>query len=622
MSIQAAATNPPQLSYSPTQAFPIDVGARMLYLEDPERQMTIEQALGQSEDWKHISKASPNFGFTSSAYWFRFDLFNTDAESQRIYIELPIPFLDDVRMFRLNEASVNSDMSIAEQHLVGDKFPFAQRPVIHQNLVMPFELEPGNNPMLLRVAAAGTVEAPLFIWEPESFSVANGDDRLIQGIWFGLIIIMVIYNLFLYALLKDISYLYYVSFATSYLMFQVCLKGYGFAYLWPNMIEWNGYAISVFVSLCNFFAYMFVLSFLDLRQHSPVAYKLVVAMAAINGALFVLTFVLPYSDTIRINSSMVVLSCIFSLSIGYWSWYNENRYAKHFCLAWTSAFAGVGILATTKFGWFPANFWTENAGQIGVMMLVALLSFALANRFNREKELRILAQDSSLHNERLARKSQEELLRSRAEANKRLEQKVAERTENLERAMSELESVNERLEIMSTTDALTNLANRGHFERSLEKEFKRAVRHQRQLSIILCDVDHFKTINDTFGHKAGDECLRSLARLFKQRVSRPGDLAARYGGEEFIFLLVDTPLENAKRLAEDLCERVSAMNFHFNGKPIPVTASFGVSSLEMLGMISADQLVTQADLALYQAKNNGRDQVISWNPTQNAPDAV
>lgn len=611
-SLVAYATPVPSLEYSASGPQPVEVGARMLYLEDPLRQYDVDEVIANPSDWNSINQASPNFGFTKSAYWFRFNITNLDMSVQDIFLELPIPFLDDVQIFRINQTTIDENTDVLEQHEVGDQFPFSERPVIDQDLILPFELLPGTNEFLVRITSEGTIEAPLFIWNPQSFGVANADDRLVQGIWFGIVIIMVIYNFFLYVMLRDISYLYYVAFACSYLMFQVCLKGYGFAYLWPNMTDWNAYSISVFIALCNFFAYMLVMSFLDLRRHSPRGYRITSTMASISALFVILTFILPYSTTVRMNAGMVLITCITSLTIAYWSWYNENRYAKYFCLAWTAAFAGVGVLVAAKFGVLPANFWTENAGQIGILMLVSLLSLALANRFNREKELRILAQDSSLHNERLARRSQEELLEARVEANKRLEQKVAERTETLERAMAELETVNQRLEIMSTTDSLTGLSNRGHFESRLMDEFQRAQRHKRDLSIILCDIDLFKTINDTFGHKAGDECLISIATLFQQRIARTGDVVARYGGEEFIFLLADTPLENAKQIAQDLCDSVRALNFHFNAQPIPVTASFGVSSMAERTLESPDQLVTEADLALYQAKNANRDQVVSW----------
>jgi diguanylate cyclase (GGDEF)-like protein len=607
LAYSAAKQDVPSISYSADASFPIKVGTQMLYLEDAKHAFTFEQILSSpSMAWRTIDKASPNFGFTQSAYWFRFNLANSEPDNQGVLIELPIAFLDSVKLYQF------SGQEVLHKHYVGDDKPFSERPIEHQKFILPFDLQPGQNQFLLRVETAGSVEAPLFIWEPGSFLIADGNERLLQGVWFGVLSIMVIYNFALLFLLKDRTYLYYTAFAFSYLMFQASLTGYGFAYLWPNQLHWNSYAISVFIASANLFGFVFLMSSLDLAKHSHKIYKVIYYISALCAALLVLTFIVPYHITVRVNSAMGMVTCVSALTVGYWSLYRGNSLAKYFCLAWTSAFSGVAILIATKFGLFPSNFWTNNAGQIGVLIQVSLLSFALASRFNREKEMRIQAQESSLEHERLARQTQDELLTAKAEANLKLEQKVAKRTLNLQTAMTELESVNKKLEIMSTTDALTKLANRRHFETSFDTEFRRSNRHKRQLSVILCDIDHFKRINDQHGHQAGDACLQKVAELFMERITRSGDLAARYGGEEFIILLSDTSAHQAKIIAEDLRHNIENLHLKFAGKEIPVTASFGVASLRSRNTQSADQLITQADTALYKAKDSGRNRVVCW----------
>lgn len=613
--VQAGSFMVPQIQYSEDNLYPINLGSRLLYFEDSEHQYQLEHEAATNIPWQKFDgdlDNTPNFGFSVSAYWFRFDIFNNSEYQRQALIEIPAPYLDNVSIARLFDEQTHQASEIAQQYTLGDAYSFYQRPLDHENLVVPLMLEPGNNPILIKAISQGSIKMPINVWSPSGFAVNNGKLQLIQGIWFGVIAIMVVFNLFLYTRLKDLSYLYYVCLAGSFLMFQLSLSGYGFAYIWPEQIGWNSRSVTLFISLSNLFSSLLLIQYLNLRTFSPALFKLMLIITSVNIILVAVTLLLPYTQSVRINSAMVMVNSICSIVIGFSSWLRGNQYAPYFCLAWTSAFIGVSVLSLGKFGLLPSNYWTENAGQIGMITMMALFSFALASRFNREKELRLKAQSSALHNERLARKTQEELLKSRAQATKRLEQKVAERTETLEQALSELEQVNQRLEVMSTTDALTNLANRGHFETCLESEFNRAKRHQHNLAIVLCDIDHFKAINDTFGHKAGDECLRRVASLFLQRVNRSGDLAARYGGEEFIFLLSNTSRSEAVQLANELCEKIADMNFHFSGRPIPVTASFGVAALEPNIKVSSDQLVTQADLALYQAKNSGRNQVLSW----------
>lgn len=622
LSLPLLASDIPQSTYSVTQEQPVPINTQMRYVEDSGHDLTVDNVLKSMNllTWKPILNASPNFGFTDSAFWFRFDINNIEAANQDVLVELPIPFLDKVTLIRF------TNEQIIEEHHVGDQRPFMERPIIHQNFVMPFTLEPGSNQFLVRVEAAGTIEVPFFVWATEAFLAADGKEKLLQGIWFGVLGIMVVYNLFLFGLLKDLSYLHYVCFAFSYMLFQGALKGYGFAYLWPEQLVWNSYAISVFIAASNLFAFLLVKSFLNLKQHSHLANRLFSLLVAISAVLLLASFIAPYNATIRINSAVAMVTCISALMVGYWSWHQGNSLAKYFCLAWTSALGGIAVLVAAKFGIVPTNFWTNNAAQIGVLAEVALLSFALASRFNREKEMRIRAQQSSLEHERLARQTQDALLAERAEANAKLEQKVAARTENLQRAMIELEGMNKKLEIISTTDSLTGLFNRRHFEACFADEFEKSCQEKRQLAVILCDIDHFKSINDKNGHQAGDECLQAVATTLKERIGRKDDLVARYGGEEFIVLLGNTSKSQAMKIAEDLRSALETLDFKFQGKRIPVTASFGVSALDSDKIPTADQLVTQADVALYEAKDSGRNKVMLWKAdapdTENIPSLI
>ena len=605
--LNLALPHTPITEYNPLISLPTPVGVNMLFLTDSEHQLSIQGIMNKALAWKKIDRASPNFGFTDTAYWFKFIIQNTSDISQEIFIELPIPFLDSVQVYR------TKDRSILEQHTVGDRYPFSQRPISHQNFVLPFHLNSGENLMYMRVASAGTVEAPLTLWSPKEHATASANDHLVQGLWAGMLGIMVIYNLLLFFSIREKSYFYYVIFAFGYLFFQISLKGYGFAYLWPNQMAWNSYAISTFIALCNISVALLVIHFLHLKKTNPIANKLMSSIAIIASFLLVLTFLVPYHITIRATSILTMISCSLSLILGYFAMAKGDHDARFYCLAWTATFIGISILGAVKFGLLTANFWTNNAGQMGVIIMISLLSFALANRINREKELRLSAQASALKNEMLTRKTENELLKTKTEANDRLEDQVEERTQSMQAALTELEHLNSRLEVASTTDSLTTLFNRGHFETRLNIEFKRATRHQHELSAILCDIDHFKAVNDNFGHKTGDDCLRHVALIFKNKITRSGDLIARYGGEEFIILLVDTPIVKAEYLAQALCDELRSTKLNSGEHNIKITASFGVASLTQTKIDTAEMLINHADEALYRAKNNGRDQIETWH---------
>jgi diguanylate cyclase (GGDEF)-like protein len=180
-----------------------------------------------------------------------------------------------------------------------------------------------------------------------------------------------------------------------------------------------------------------------------------------------------------------------------------------------------------------------------------------------------------------------------------------------ERANVELEAAYQKLEVIAQEDGLTGLANRRRFDEMLENEFSRAMRSGANLSLIMIDIDYFKRFNDRYGHPAGDECLRAIARAIQGALRRPGDLAARYGGEEMAILLPDTHNPGAVTVAETIRETVRALNLVHEDSPSKiVTISLGVASIiPNRNMHVPRDLVKAADEQLYEAKASGRDTV-------------
>jgi diguanylate cyclase (GGDEF)-like protein len=176
-------------------------------------------------------------------------------------------------------------------------------------------------------------------------------------------------------------------------------------------------------------------------------------------------------------------------------------------------------------------------------------------------------------------------------------------TEKLERA-------NQRLAQIASTDGLTGLFNHRTFQEGLRRDLHRAERTARPLSLLLLDVDHFKTFNDSYGHPAGDAVLRAIGKLLLASV-RVGDVAARYGGEEFVLILPDTDAKGAELLAERLRANVAKMRVKIGEDSIRVTASFGVATASGRCRDVGGELVARADAALYEAKRAGRNCVRS-----------
>lgn len=221
------------------------------------------------------------------------------------------------------------------------------------------------------------------------------------------------------------------------------------------------------------------------------------------------------------------------------------------------------------------------------------------------------------------RKHTEQLL---ADYNRTLERQVRERTIALEQEIWErkraedaakaaeiaLRKANLELERLATLDGLTQVANRRRFDEYLSQEWRRMAREQQYLSLILCDVDYFKSYNDHYGHQAGDACLKRLAAAMRNTLKRPADLVARYGGEEFAIILPSTAMQGAIAVAQAIQKAIKLLRLPHIQSQISdfITVSFGVSSIIPTHNLRAETLITTADEALYEAKKQGRDRII------------
>jgi sigma-B regulation protein RsbU (phosphoserine phosphatase) len=201
-----------------------------------------------------------------------------------------------------------------------------------------------------------------------------------------------------------------------------------------------------------------------------------------------------------------------------------------------------------------------------------------------------------------------DLYRRLSVLNLSLERKVEERTAELTAANERLSALNRELEEISITDGLTKAYNRRYFTDRLRQEIKRVSRYGPTVSLLMIDIDHFKKVNDTWGHLAGDAVLTGVAGVIKSRL-RGTDLFARYGGEEFCLLATGTDLAGAQVLAERVRELVQNTEFRHGGNTIAVTVSIGVSAWESSLGQDMEELIRRADGLLYRAKEQGRNRV-------------
>jgi diguanylate cyclase (GGDEF)-like protein/PAS domain S-box-containing protein len=253
------------------------------------------------------------------------------------------------------------------------------------------------------------------------------------------------------------------------------------------------------------------------------------------------------------------------------------------------------VFGSLRLGNFPnqnVNYWVTRSGE---KRLISWSNTALGNTEGHIDYIIATGIDIT------DRKAAEDEL---AKHNRQLEKIVSTRTRELQQA-------NRKLELLAYQDKLTGIFNRHYLDNSLQNELQRARRNKSPLSLIICDVDHFKEYNDAYGHVAGDKCLKELANLLETHFQRASDLVARYGGEEFCIVLPNTAADEAERLAEQLRKSICKLDIAHGSSPVAghVTVSIGVLSCVPGDNCTPDAIIHTADMALYKSKENGRNQI-------------
>ncbi|ATX81523.1 diguanylate cyclase (GGDEF) domain-containing protein [Mariprofundus ferrinatatus] len=581
ISIQAQAAATLQLQASE----PIySLGDRVEYLEDRDGTLEISTILNEPEQtWQKHSADIPSFGFSNSAFWFRLTI-TADKTEERL-LDISHPLLDEVSLYLLSKGH------LIRQFHTGDLRLYKDRPLNHLGFVFPVTLE-AQKPLTLylRVKSAGSVQVPMKLWSETAFHDSDEVVMSAIGIYFGVIISLILYNLFLYLRVFEPAYIYYVLYVMMFGLFIAGLTGWGYKFLWPEAVGFQQYGLAIFICMGSVFVCRFVHYFLDLPKNAPRVGKLLVtAVLLLLGMLAALPFT-SYHIVVQMALAMTIIISTTSLYVGVMLWRKGEVMARYFTIAWAAFLVAVILAILEKFAILPRTFLAEGVLPLGMALEVILLSMALGERINSEKQQRIQAQEHIIV---VQEKHQLEL-----------EQKVEERT-------IELEKANAQLHLLATTDGLTGIFNRRHFLERGTHDIKVARRYKRPIAMIMLDIDHFKQVNDTYGHDAGDQAIRHLVGICNA-LKRETDLIGRLGGEEFGILLLETSAESACEIAERLRQEIENSPLDYEGAEIRYTISQGVCTVSGDAQkLAIEEILKIADKALYEAKESGRNRVVS-----------
>jgi diguanylate cyclase len=559
------------------------LGLSSVYYEDKTGRYSIDDIRNLSnQQWRQQANRQVSFGYSSSSFWVKLSLENTHNSKLDRLLEVAYAPLDFLEIYLFD------DDQLLQQVYLGDKQSFDRRLIKHRFYLLPVSFSPDQTlDVFIKVRTDSAVFAPLYLWDSKEHYQQDQAIMLVQGLYYGIALVMLVYNLFNFVVTREKNYFYYVGFTLSLPLFLASMNGFAFQFLWPEATVWNDKAIIFFLNSMFLFVALFTSSFLELsdQKHRLIKsyYRIIILCCAV---MTLLSLVLPYQEMITPSVLATPLLCISFFLTGVYRWYQGNKSARYYSIAWFCMLLGGIVMALSKWNVLPYNAVTQHATQFGSALEIIMLSVALAERFHREKQKSFVAH--------------QETIRVQQEAYIFLEERVSERTR-------ELRLANEALERFSSTDAMTGLKNRGAFDRLFNDAYIQALKHQYPLSLVVIDVDHFKQFNDNYGHLVGDECLKMVAQCINETVTRPEDIKARYGGEEFVLVLPNTYSEGAVKVAEKVRHAIAESNLEITGKLVQVTASMGVYSKVPDSNDSQDYFFEKADGALYKAKESGRN---------------
>jgi len=358
-------------------------------MEDTSGKLTFSQAASAdfSGEYHPSTSENPNLGFTSSAYWARLQL-QGDMSRESWLLEIAYPMLDSVSLFL-----PQSDGSYLEKK-AGDLLPFANREVINRNFLFTLPAQLGEtSPIYLRFQTESSFTLPLTIWSTGAFARKDHDDQMGLGIYYGFIVVMILYSAMMLVSLRDANYFYYLFFIISFGAFQFILNGSAYEYLWPAQVWWNNYSLPIAVAFAAMGAGLFARSFLLLSEHSPWLDKTLLILSGFCLLSVGCDLTGHYSIAIRSSSLLAIIMMFVSLLSGVVCWHRNYQPARWFLIAWSMFYLGVVLHALRAFGVLPANSLTLSGPQYGSAMTLMMLAFALTHRINLMKAAAEKAQE-------------------------------------------------------------------------------------------------------------------------------------------------------------------------------------------------------------------------------------
>ena len=486
------------------------LGLYLDILEDPAGDLTFEQIRSEEYDKLFIKNEVdvPNYSFSNSVYWLKFQVKSRLSSRQTWVLELGFPLQDYVDFYLV---APDGTMNLTR---TGDRRPFNMRPSNHRNFIIefPIDVEETYTVYIRFQSYDGLHESiPLFLWNQNGFTSENIRLTITHGIYFGILAVMVLYNLFIFFSVRDRSYLYYVLYLTGLLLWSLTFYGYSYQFFWPNSPVLGNQILPFAAGFFTLQIVLFIRVFLNTPKYLP-KFDTVVAKGVILGA--VITMICSLFGYYKYAYVVLVLTGIYGFPLAIISGVIRLRQgyqpARFFLLAWVTLSIGTISMLLKMMGIMQSNFLTENGMQMGSALEVILISLALADKINQEKKDKYLAQKEILN----------------------VKEKALEAEYN---AFAEQQSLSTSYARFVPQDFL-RLLEKGNIQ---DVELGDSVK--RKMTILFTDIRSFTTLSESMSAEDNFKFLNAYLKRMVPIIRRNNGLIDKYIGDAVMALFSKSP---------------------------------------------------------------------------------
>jgi diguanylate cyclase (GGDEF)-like protein len=572
------------------------------YLVDSNDQYTVSKIQKIADyAWQKNDQKSASSDIPDDLRWFRFTLAELNT-AQSWLLEIEYPMLGQAKVW-----FVQQNKLLAEYQL-GDTLLLTQRHVNQQSFVMPIPKVVGPIQVYINSSTAGVMRTSPNVWQQQDYLIFVTENSLVMGMFFGLMLTISLASLLFFITTREVNFLVYTGFVICLTLTLSALDGLGYRYIWPHSVWWQGHAVGVFANLTLFLSIIFYDQLLSVKTYNIKLSKLLNMTAYGFLALSIISLFIPLQFFINTFLFMFCVYAIVIFAVTIWLWNKGLNIARFYTFAWAVLFFSSLIVGLDNLDIIKVNLPSHYVISLGAAIETLILGIILASNHYQQQQTLIEDQAELLENERRSEDAHNNQLAIDT-STEELEYKVQERTLELEIALRELSDTNRELQEINTLDALTGIRNRSYFDKKYLAEVRRSRREQTQLSVVMLDIDHFKKVNDQYGHLVGDECIKNVARSLASALRRPSDDVCRYGGEEFALILPNTDLPGAMSLVDQLRLEIAKNTIQTEDKTVNITISAGIGTAIADLNQPEDCILALADKQLYAAKNAGRNNV-------------